>query len=164
MESYKTAMSLIFKHCYMVVIDLKDAYHAIPVHNNSQKYLKFRWTGTLYKYTCIPFGLCLAPWLYSKLNKPIMAHLRSIGLVVVSYLDDTLLICRTKAECKKSLKMVMGLFASLGLTVNLEKSQCHPSQKVRFLGFSFDSVDMCMVLPESKQQKVILKCKEILIR
>lgn len=80
METIRTASDLIFTDCFMSVIDLKDAYHAIPISQNSQKYLKFRWKGTLYCYTCLPFGLCLAPYLYTKLTKPIVARLRSQGI------------------------------------------------------------------------------------
>ncbi|OXA55413.1 hypothetical protein Fcan01_08961 [Folsomia candida] len=45
MESIKTAMSLLSKNCFMAVIDLKDAYHAIRIDDEFQKFLKFRWNG-----------------------------------------------------------------------------------------------------------------------
>ncbi|OXA40124.1 hypothetical protein Fcan01_25136 [Folsomia candida] len=45
MESIKTAMSLLSENCFMAVIDLKDAYHAIRIDDEFQKFLKFRWNG-----------------------------------------------------------------------------------------------------------------------
>ncbi|OXA44814.1 Protein P [Folsomia candida] len=162
MESVKTAMTMVSKNCFMAVIDLKDAYHAIPVHESCQKYLKFRWKEVLYKYRCIPFGLCLAPWLYTKLNKPVVSYLRSLGVLLVSYLDDTLIIGRTEAECKKSLKLALDLFSRLGLVVNMEKSQLIPSKQVRFLGFILNSEIMRMLLPVDKFHKIISKCRMVL--
>lgn len=161
MESVKTAMTLVSKDCFMAVIDLRDAYHAIPVHESFQKYLKFRWKGILYKYTCIPFGLCLAPWLYTKLNKPIISYLRSHGVFLVSYLDDTLTIGKTESECKKFLKLALNLFLRLGLVVNEEKSQLRPLKQVRFLGFIIDSEAMGMVLPQDKCDTIITKCRSV---
>jgi len=65
METVKSVLQLVSLRCLMNVIDLKDAYHAIPISVTSQKYLKFRWEGKLYAYTCMPFGLCLAPYLFT---------------------------------------------------------------------------------------------------
>lgn len=162
MESVKTAVALISSNSFMSVIDLKDAYHAIPVHQDFQKYLKFRWKGVLYKYTCIPFGLCLAPWLYTKVNKPIIAFLRTQGVLLVSYLDDTLVVGKDREECLYYLDLSLQLFERLGLNVNREKSQLQPSQQVRFLGFNLDSQKMRVVLPDVKIQKLVRKCKEVL--
>lgn len=56
MENFKTVSSLVSKSVFMAVMDLKDAYHAVPIFNEHQK---FSWNGQLYKYTCLPFGLCI---------------------------------------------------------------------------------------------------------
>lgn len=162
MDSVKTAMSLISKNCFMCIVDLKDAYHAVHVHEDFQKYLKFRWEGTLYKYTCIPFGLCLAPWLYTKLNKPIVSVLRGQGILLSSYLDDTLLIGRNSKECMHNLDVAIKLFNKLGLVVNSEKSQLIPSNSVKFLGFIMDSFAMRLSLPANKSDKLLSKGRELL--
>lgn len=162
MESIKTAMSLLSENCFMAVIDLKDAYHAIRIDDEFQKFLKFRWNGKLYKYTCLPFGLCLAPWLYTKLNKPIVSYLRSQGVILVSYLDNTMIIGRNFHELKYGLELTLDLFRKLGLIVNVEKSQLNPSTCVRFLGFELNSKSMQITLPVEKRQKVLRKCSDIL--
>ena len=33
-------------------IDLKDAYYCVPLQKNSRKYVRFRWSGNLYKCLC----------------------------------------------------------------------------------------------------------------
>ncbi|OXA56451.1 Facilitated trehalose transporter Tret1-2 [Folsomia candida] len=103
METIKTATELISNQCFMAVVDLRDAYHAISISERSQKYLKFRWKGKLYKYTCLPFGLSLAPFLYTKLTKPVVAKLRVQGILLSLPSDKTEAIinkCKQAQACK----------------------------------------------------------------
>jgi len=95
MESIKTAISLVSRTTWMGVVDLTVAYHGIHIHSSHHKYFKFRHRDQLYSFTCVPFGLCIAPWLYTTLNKPVISFLRRKGVVLVSYLDDNLLIAQT---------------------------------------------------------------------
>lgn len=159
METIKTATNLVSPDYFMVVIDLKDAYHAISIGMNSQKYLKFRWRGQLYKYKCLPFGLSIAPFLYTKITKPIVAKLRAQGIVLVAYLDDTLIIGRDYNECLKFRDIALSLFRKLGFTINRDKSQLIPSQMVRYLGFEINSSTMRLILPEEKRQRIVTKCQ-----
>jgi hypothetical protein len=85
MENFRRAMSILSRNCFMSVIDVKDAYHMIPIAKKDRKFLRFRWKGVLYEYTCLPFGLNIAPRLYTKLMKPLLAKLRSLGYKSVSY-------------------------------------------------------------------------------
>ena len=61
MEGLHTARSLLRKGDYMMKLDLKDAYYAVPIHPESRKYLRFQFKGTTYEFCCLPFGLSLAP-------------------------------------------------------------------------------------------------------
>jgi ribonuclease HI len=161
MENIKTASELVSKNCFMSVIDLKEAYHAIPICLEHQKYLKFRWKGVLYQYTCVPFGLSVAPLTYTKIFKPVVAYLRENDIVIVSYLDDTELIAPTFDLCQRNVKFTINLFESLGFVVNEEKSQLIPSQRVKYLGFIMDSRTMKLTLPADKCAKIIAKCRSV---
>ena len=46
-------LKMITPHCYMAKIDIKDAYHSIPILEEHQKYLKFLFGGKLYEFTCL---------------------------------------------------------------------------------------------------------------
>ena len=59
-ESLKHVISMIRQNCFMVSVDLKDAYYSVPIHHN-RKYLKFEWQGQLYQFTCLLIGLACAP-------------------------------------------------------------------------------------------------------
>ena len=81
MDTLESAIRLMKPGCFMASIDLKDAYHSGPVAEEDQKYLKFIFNGTLYKYTCLPNGLSSAPRVFTKLLKPVYASLRTQGHV-----------------------------------------------------------------------------------
>lgn len=159
MESIKVACTLVNRNSFMAVIDLKEAYHAIPIDNDHQKFLKFRWNGKLYKYTCLPFGLSVAPFLNTKITKPVLAFLRSKGFLLVGYLDDTLVIGNTLTQCADRVNEIIAIFDSLGFVVNFEKSQLVPAQEIRFLGFILNSVEMKLRLQLDKVDKILQKCK-----
>lgn len=158
MEDTRVASNLMYRNCFMSVVDQSDAYHAIPIHESQQKYLKFIWRSTLYKFTCVPFGLNIAPRLYTKIMRPVVKYLRSIGKQCNMYLDDCLLIDRNESACKETVDMVVRLYENLGLKVNVEKSQLIPSREVAYLGFILDSENMCIKLPQRKVNKVTRQC------
>ncbi len=78
MDSLQAAIELMKPGCFMANIDLKDAYYTVPIHHAFQKYLKFKFDGKLYQYTCLPNGLSSAPRLFTKLMKPVYATLKGI--------------------------------------------------------------------------------------
>ncbi len=162
MEDYRTACSLIQLNNYMAVLDQRDAYHAIPLKTDHQKYFKFRYKGILYKYTCLPFGLNVAPYIFTKLMKPVFGTLREQGHISVTFLDDSLLIGENKEVCEQNVQVTRKMFESLGLLVHNEKSILQPTKIVKFLGFIFDSSNLSLSLPTCKKEKVDKMCKSLL--
>ena len=73
MESLTTLKSLINPGDYMMYIDLTGAYLSVPIHQESQKFLRFIWQNKAYQFKAIPFGLNVAPRVFTKLLKPIVA-------------------------------------------------------------------------------------------
>ena len=93
---------------WMINLDLKEAYHSVPVTPDHQRYLAFLWDGKCYVYCVLPFGLGPAPRVFTKITKPILVHIRQ-NLVIrcVMYLDDLLIFGRTKSDCLQKAKKVM---------------------------------------------------------
>ena len=78
MDTLTTAIKMMRPGCYMTSVDLKDAYHTVPIAQEHQKFLKFFWRGQTYKFTCLPNGLACAPRVFTKLLKPLFATLRML--------------------------------------------------------------------------------------
>ena len=60
-DTLQTIFKLMTKDCFMASIDIKDAYHAIPVDRNFEKFLKFEFEGCLYCFICFSNGLGPCP-------------------------------------------------------------------------------------------------------
>lgn len=155
MENVKTALRLITKNCYLASIDLKDAYLLIPIADEFKKYLRFSFEGKLFEFNCLPFGLCTAPYVFTKLLKPVVHHLRSVGLTSVAYLDDFLLIAKSESECLDNVRSTQATLESLGFILNCDKCQLTPSRQCKFLGFVLNSEDFCISLPQKKREAIL---------
>jgi Reverse transcriptase (RNA-dependent DNA polymerase) len=79
MEDYRSVCNILLYNMYGATIDLMDAYHLVPIEEKCRVYLRFKFKNILYQYTCLPFGLASAPRIFTKLLKPVVAHLREQG-------------------------------------------------------------------------------------
>ena len=164
MEGTHTLRQLIRKNDFMTKIDLKDAYMHVPVHRDHQKFLQFRWKGSVYRYTCLPFGLQSAPRIFTKMMRPVMAALRQRGIRLVVYLDDILLLASSKRQSIRQTALAKDTLTRLGFIINHKKSCLTPSQKIVFLGNTVDSVKMELTVPPEKLRKYQKECKQVLRR
>ena len=139
MEDIRCERDILSQGDHLCKLDLKDAYLSLPIHESSRRYLRFSWQETLYEYMALPFRLSAAPRGFTKVLKPALAELRSAGLCLVAYLDNFLIIGKTKEGAEAAFHRVRSLLQSLGFIVNLEKSQGQASQSIEFLGFLIDS-------------------------
>lgn len=155
LEDIRTALKLVSNGCFLAKIDLRDAYYAINIDHQSRKFLCFDFKGKIYQFTCLPFGLSIAPYIFTKIMKPIIAHLRKQGISCVIYLDDLLLLGKSREECQLAVTISTSLLSSLGFTVNLEKSSLNPSHFCTFLGFVLNSKNMTVELPMAKRKKLL---------
>ena len=158
MENIQMAMNLVSPGDYMVSLDLKDAYFSVPIFRPHCKYLRFIWRDQRYECACLPFGYSLAPRVFTKIFKPIVAQLRLNGLRIVIFLDDILLVASSFADCMEQLSLLRKLPESLAFVINDAKSQLQPTTRICFLGFIIDSISMKLLLPEDKLQKIISAC------
>lgn len=154
MEDYRTALKLLNKNDFMSTIDLKDAYFLISVDKDDRKRLRFKWKSQLYEFNVLPFGICTAPFVYTKLLKPVLECLRSSGFLSVNYLDDFLCIGKSYDDCLTNVNTTKSVLESLGFVINYKKSVMTPSKNCKFLGFILNTTDMIITLPDEKKQRI----------
>lgn len=68
MEGILALRDTIEKDDLMCKLDLKDAYVAIPVHEESKKFLGFKHQNCEYQYESLAFGQSVAPRVFKKKN------------------------------------------------------------------------------------------------
>lgn len=138
----------------METLDLTDAYFTISVAKESRKFLRFSFENDIYEFTCVPFGLCLASYVFTKLMKPSMQYLRLDDIITVNYLDDVFIVEESMIVCKNNINKVSDYLQSLGFVINKENSQLIPSKICKFLGFHINSSKMIIELPEKKAKNL----------
>ena len=99
-EGIHTLKSLLQKGDWLVKIDLKDAYFSVPISKEQRKFLCFQFRDRFYQFNCLPFGLASAPWVFTKTLKPIAALGRELGIRMIVYIDDILLMAETKEKAR----------------------------------------------------------------
>lgn len=159
-EDLRTACKLIEEDSFMCHLDLKDGFLHVPIHIEHRKYFRFSFDGILYEFTCLPFGLNISPYVFTKILKPVVNFLRKDDFLSVVYLDDFLLFGNSYIECLKNLNSTISLLKSLGFSINFAKSHVIPSKTCPFLGFLLNSNNLTVELPPEKRKSISCQVKK----
>ena len=162
MFNFKTALELISPGMWMASADLTDAYYSVLINKAQRKFLRFRLGHMLLEYQVLPNGLSPGPRIFTKLLKPIYSEFAEKGYIGFPYLDDSFVIGKTEAECRKAILELVYMFTRLGFKVNEEKSVLEPTRNITFLGFEINSISMQVSLTEEKKGKLLRVIDEIL--
>ena len=104
---------------------------------SARRFLGFEFEGNFYVWNVLPFGLSLAPKIFTVLVSPVVKFLARQGIRLVDYLDDFLLLAPPHLVLPHR-KILLDLFHELGLQINIKKSVLEPATSVEFLGLTLD--------------------------
>jgi hypothetical protein len=143
MEDARTAAAVIEREHFAVSIDIKTAYHHIPVAKEMQPYLCFRYGDDYFQYLGMPFGIKNAPRIFTRIMHQTMAEIRERWhIACVKYLDDLLFLHTTAEVLQRQIIEIADLIQEMGWTINWDKSQLVPTQQFLFLGIEWDTTNM----------------------
>ena len=149
METITSILKLVTTKTYFTKIDLEDVDCIIPIAAEHQKYLKFSHRSDLHQFICLPNRNCHGIRKFTKSLKPPFFVLRLDGVNMN----------RSSQECWKNTKQIIQTFQNLGFTVHPEpKSVLQPSQKIEFLGFILNSVNMTITLTDENKRQLNSFC------
>jgi len=141
-DDWRTMSDYIESNQYMYKFDIKQGYHHIDIHEDSQKYLGFSWIieGKIcyFIFTVLPFGLTSAPFIFTKVVRVLVKHWRKNSVKIACFLDDGLGVGKDFAQASKESKFVKESLFKSGFVVNEEKSVWCPTQKLSWLGIEVD--------------------------
>ena len=89
----------------MLTFDLKSGCHHMEISQDRQTFLGFCWRSpdssdkVFYVFTVRPFGLSTAPYIFTKLLKPLEKHWRIQGPCIAGFLDDGWAIVQDNEGC-----------------------------------------------------------------
>ncbi|XP_075948231.1 uncharacterized protein LOC142950206 [Anarhichas minor] len=135
---------------WFVTIDLSDAYFHIAIYPAHRRFLRFAYQGRAYEYLAIPFGLSLAPRVFSKCVEAALSPLRNSGIRIFSYIDDYLICSHSQEQAVRDSATVIKHHTDLGFNINWKKSRIEPTQCTEYLGLKINSLSYRVTLTEAR--------------
>ena len=154
MENLETVKYVVKQGDWFTKLDLQDAHLTVPIRQECQKFLCISWKKKLFKFKCLPFGLSPAPRCFTKIMKPVIAGLRRLGVRLIVYLDDFLIMHESEQGANEHFKLVSNVLQNLGFLINWDKSTAVSCQSIEFLGMLISSEGMSFTLPSEKVHRV----------
>ena len=163
-EDLQTVSQLLQKGDWMIVVDVKGAYHHIPMHEGSRKLMGFRYRGKNYRYAVAPMGLSPSPRWWTNILTTALKTFRIQGVRMIAFYDDILLLHQNREELVEiTQKMIIHLH-QLGIIIAKEKSMSSPKQQVEYLGVIICSRTMRWHIPNKKVHQIIRNIQQIASR
>ena len=166
MDHISKVVPCIREDLWGTTMDLEDAYFHVRIARKFQHFFAFTlWDEVLGKlrafvFQVLPFGLSTAPWCFNRVTKPIKRHLRSQGILVLSFLDDFLNLA-SRLQISVNTNKTLALLGNLGFQVNWEKSCLIPSQRIVYLGVNLNLDDLTLSLPMDKVQQLLVYAHKV---
>ena len=88
METPESTRAFLRKGEWVTSIDLTVAYLHVPIHPQSQKYLRFHFKGVTYQFTSLPFRLATASLIFTSIVNEVKLIALQSGIRLQQYLDD----------------------------------------------------------------------------
>ena len=144
--------------CYMATTDISSAYRSVTVNPDHWLFQGVSWKFSDYdEYlldTRLCFGLKCAPFVFTQLSNFVVSTMCRLGYnCVINYLDDFIVFGQTYEECQEAQSILITLLGQMGFHVSWKKCSS-PSQVTQYLGILFDSINMRLVLPQQKIDKL----------
>ena len=111
---------------FMFKFDPESRYHHIYINETFQTYFGFSWKidGKVryFVFTVLPFGLNSAPFLFTKIVRPLVKYWRKYLVKIPCFLDDGPSLAESFSEAICNSQFVQESFQKSGVIVNCEKS------------------------------------------
>ena len=158
-EDISVALQIFAKGFNLFKFDLKSGYHHVEIFPEHRKYLAFSWdfgdsVVKYFQFTVLPFGLSSAPYLVTKLLKPILTSWRCKGIPMAIFLDNGLGGGVSTIKTKINSLTVCADLTRYGFLINEEKSLWEPVQVITWLGTVFDTFQGVISVTERRISKL----------
>ena len=126
--------------------DISQGYHHIDIDEKHQKYLGFSWKikrqTRYFAFKVLPIGLTLAPFLFNKIMRCLVAFWRAQGIKISVFIDDGL-GSADKVQSNIHSVVVKKSLTEAGLITNTQKSIWQPQRELTWLGVNINLDKLC---------------------
>lgn len=126
-------------HRYFSSIDLRSAYHLVPLLQEDRPYTAFEANGKLFQFRRLPFGVTNGVSCFQRIMDNFISshHLRS----TYAYLDDVTICGETLEEHDQNLRSFMDAAEKSNLTLNPDKCSLR-KDTICLLGYEIKHLEM----------------------
>ena len=159
---FSKAADLLYHGDYQVSMNLKSFYYHLMIYPPHRTFLGIAadlpdGSRRFYQYNVLPFGLAPAAAIMTRLVKPIISYLASLGIRMSIYLDDSKVNAASKALAWEHYNITKDVFRKAGFVISAEKSDefSDVSKQKLYFGFIMCSVSMTAKASDEKLSSVI---------
>lgn len=138
-------------HKIFSTIDLRSAYHQVPILEEEKLFTAFEAAGKLYQFTRIPFGVTNGVACFQRVIDKVIAQEKLTG--VFSYLDDITVCGQDNNDHDKNLSRLLAALEKHNLKINKSKSKFNLTS-IRLLGHLVSHND---IRPDPERLKPLLE-------
>ena len=139
---------------YLFKFDLKSGYHHVDIFEEHQTYLGFSWEINqqthYFVFTVLPFGLSTAPFVFTKVVRPLIKYWRLHAIRIACFLDDGLGIEFGYSKSKTSSKFILDTLINAGFVTSKEKLVWEPTKTLPYLCISINLEKGCLNVSEER--------------
>ena len=128
-------------------VDLKHTYFHIPLSEKFEHYIGFSFADGIFRFEAMPFGVNVAPQVFTHFVKVLLKHWCSQGITVYGYLDDLLIVASSHDGCIAHWNIVHQTL----ILVN-EPKCVPPTQHLEFLGINVNFEQGIVSISEKKRK------------
>lgn len=129
----------IAKYKVFSTIDLKSAYHLVPLHPDDRDYTAFEANGQLYRFRRLSFGLTNGVACFQRIMDEIIVSNDLQG--TYAYLDDLTVCGATQSEHDVNLERFLSVAKKYNMTLN-ENKCVFSSKTIRLLGYEIQNGEL----------------------
>ena len=114
-----------------------------------------------FQFTVLPFGLSSAPFIFTKLLKPLEAPWRGQGIPIALFFDDGIGAGSSLNSAKINSSIVRADLARCGFEINKEKSSWEPERKFSWIGYDIDTQTGFIFASAVRMEKLLNDLNEV---
>jgi hypothetical protein len=155
MEDQRLLVQILKRDMWGVSVDIKSAYHHVTVSPRLSPYLSFSYNSRFYQYRGMPFGIKMAPRVFSRIMHRCTVVIRHHWKVdVVQYIDDIWIGHMDVVYLRSVVPLIIQFLERLGWLINRKKSELTPARAFKFLGWNWDTRLMQVQLTKERRMKL----------
>ena len=134
----------------------------VPITPQFHHLLLFSIRKEIYQLKCLPFGLCIASKVLTKILKPVVETLRSISTRLVIYIDNMLIMAPFSQLLREQIYTTLFLLEDTGFVINNKKSLLYSTKEIEFPGMTINVAKMNMSLCGDKIKSIRQEAQKML--